>query len=182
MSHKSTQNTIRRDLDTTFGVLDCWFDCPKELLRFVPDEGWSIPEVLEHITLTNRFLLLTLDKKTKTALRRADRGDAIPDEPSNLDVLHTIGIRGSFDWDRPDHMVPTGADSLSEVRERLKQQRTQCHEILDLLDNGVGKLVMVSMSVNDLGKIDLNQWLYFIVCHAKRHLDQLESIRTLAKL
>jgi hypothetical protein len=32
------------------------------------------------------------------------------------------------------------------------------------------------MSVNDLGKIDLYQWLYFLGQHARRHLQQMQEV------
>jgi hypothetical protein len=32
------------------------------------------------------------------------------------------------------------------------------------------------MSVNDLGKIDLYQWLCFLAQHARRHLHQLRAV------
>ena len=77
-------------------------------------------------------------------------------------------------------MEPTGTAPLSEVRSRLNAQKDQCLELLESLDNGIGRLVEVSMSVNQLGKIDLNHWAYFIVKHDNRHLDQLSSIEKAA--
>jgi len=91
-----------------------------------------------------------------------------------------IGIRGSFNWERPEHMEPTGEAPLSEIRQRLCDQKESCLQLLETLDNGVGRLVEVSMSVNQLGKIDLNQWAYFLVQHARRHLDQLATIENWA--
>jgi len=34
----------------------------------------------------------------------------------------------------------------------------------------------VSRSVNDLGKIDLYQWLYFLAQHGRRRLQQMQEI------
>jgi len=44
------------------------------------------------------------------------------------------------------------------------------------MGNGEGSLCKVRMSVNELGKIDLYQWLYFLAQHARRHLDQMEGV------
>ena len=171
---------IRAELDATFSKLDQWFDRPLELLHFQPDKGWTIAQVLEHVHLTNHFLLLTLNKQATRAVERANRGDAIPQESSDLEALNVIGIRGSFSWERPEHMEPTGDVSLSEIRQRLCEQKESCLQLLERLDNGVGRLVEVTMSVNQLGKIDLNQWAYFLVQHARRHLDQLAEIENSA--
>ena len=180
MSHQLVQNLIRADLVATFAELDQWFERPLNLLHFQPSKGWTIAQVLEHIYLTNHFLLLTLDKQAKRAVERANRGDAIPQQCSDLEVLNVIGVRGSFHWDRPEHMEPTGNDSLSETRQHLCEQKETCLTLLETLDNGVGRLVEVTMSVNQLGKIDLNQWAYFLVQHARRHLDQLAAIENSA--
>jgi hypothetical protein len=32
------------------------------------------------------------------------------------------------------------------------------------------------MSVNDLGQIDLYQWLYFLAQHGRRHVQQLHEV------
>ena len=179
-SHQLVQNLIRAELDATFSKLDQWFDRPLELLHFRPDNGWTIAQVLEHVHLTNHFLLLTLNKQATRAVERANRGETIPQEPSDLEALNVIGIRGSFSWERPEHMEPTGDVSLSEIRQRLCEQKESCLQLLERLDNGVGRLVEVTMSVNQLGKIDLNQWAYFLVQHARRHLDQLAEIENSA--
>jgi len=176
MSHQLVQNLIRAELVTTFSALDQWFDRPLELLYFQPKKGWTIAQVLEHIHLTNHFLLLTLNKQATRAVERANRGDTIPPEPSDLEALNVIGVRGSFSWERPEHMEPTGDTSLSEIRRLLYAQKETCLQLLELLNNGVGRLVTLTMSVNQLGKIDLNQWAYFLVQHARRHLDQLTEI------
>jgi hypothetical protein len=154
-----------------------WFERDEALRRFVPSSGgWSIDQVLEHIALTNHFLLLTLRKYVAIAEHRARRGDLLPDGESDLMRLHVIGERGSFGWNRPDHMEPTGEPSSAEVRVRLYQQLGECLILLQRLEGGVGALCRVTMTVNDLGKIDLYQWQYFLAQHARRHLAQLATV------
>src|SRR5204862_387888 len=82
-----------------------------------------------------------------------------PDGESNLIRLDIIGERGSFGWVRPEHMEPTGMPTSGEVRARMRQQVGECLDLLTRMANGEGALCKVSMSVNDLGKIDLYQWL-----------------------
>ena len=48
-------------------------------------------------------------------------------------------------------------------------------EILNRLDGGEGVLHQVRMSVNDSGRLDLYQWLYFLGQHARRHLSQMTA-------
>ena len=56
-------------LETHLKVLN-WFEASNEVKRYKPeDEGWTICEILEHITLTNHFLLSLIDKGMEKALR-----------------------------------------------------------------------------------------------------------------
>jgi hypothetical protein len=72
-------------------------------------------------------------------------------------------------------MEPTGA-SLEDVHTRLQTQYQECLTILAALGNGEGSLSTVRMSVQSLGKMDMYQWLYFLVLHQKRHIAQMEQV------
>ena len=57
----------------------------------------------------------------------------------------------------------------------MREQRRECLEILEQLGGGEGALHRVRMSVNQSGKLDIYQWLYFLAQHARRHLDQMKE-------
>jgi hypothetical protein len=177
MAYEQTIRSVRDALCSIFTQVDPWFDRAEEVRAFKPASGgWSIDQVLEHITLTNHFLMLTLRKWVGIALQRARRGDPVPVGESDLGRLRIIGERGSFGWPRPEHMEPTGRPSSAEVRGTLHRQLGECLILLERIDSGAGALCRVTMRVNDLGKIDLYQWLYFLGQHARRHLQQLAAI------
>ncbi len=177
LSHQKTITQVRELLKTTFNQLEIWFDKPQDLLHFQPAQGnWSIFLILEHITLTNHFLLLTIRKWSKKAMQKAERGQPIPEGESDLDSLEIIGQRGSFSWVRPEHMEPAGQKSLSEIRDLLNQQLQECVSLLDKMPHGEGALSQVRMSVQDLGKLDMYQWLAFLAQHAQRHAQQMDHI------
>lgn len=177
MSHAATIHRVQESLVAVFTELDGWFDRPENLRRWHPTSGrWSVNAVLEHVSLTNHFLLLTLRKWAAIADERVARGDEIPDETSDLDRLLAIGERGSFGWERPEHMEPSGEPTAVEVRAKLREQLAEGLTILDRLADGRGALCRVTMTVNDLGKIDLYQWLFFLAQHARRHRSQLAEI------
>src|SRR4051812_4094650 len=105
MSHEITIRIVRDTLCDIFAQVDAWFDREEALRRFKPNTGkWSVEQVLEHVTLTNHFLMLTLRKWVTIAEQRARRGDPAPEGESDLHRLLVIGERGSFGWDRPEHM------------------------------------------------------------------------------
>lgn len=179
MPYERTIAIVRKALQDAFDDIDRWFDRPEMLRTFRPAAGgWMIGEVLEHVTLTNHFLMLTFRKWVAIALRRARRGVSISEGESDLSRLDVIGQRGSFRWDRPEHMEPTGRVPSEVVRATLRQQAEECLRFLNDMPHGEGSLCRIRMTVNDLGKIDLYQWVYFIAQHARRHGQQMGAIES----
>ncbi|HVW00510.1 MAG TPA: DinB family protein [Planctomycetaceae bacterium] len=173
-----TVRIVRESLCAIFAQVDDWFDRAPEFRGFRPSNGvWTADQVLEHITLTNRFLMLTLEKFVRIAERRAARGVPVSSGESDLARIEVIGERGSFGWIRPEHMEPVGRPP-DEVRALLHEQLGTCLILLERMRHGIGSLCQIRMTVNDLGRIDLYQWLYFLAQHARRHLQQLESIES----
>jgi hypothetical protein len=58
----------------------------------------------------------------------------------------------------------------------MDAQYRECVSILDRLRGGEGALHKVRMSVNESGRLDVYQWLYFLAQHAARHIDQMREI------
>jgi hypothetical protein len=64
---------IKDTLTTVFAEVDTWFDKPSELRVYRPsNKGWSINEILEHISLTSHYLLKLIDKGAIKALKNAN--------------------------------------------------------------------------------------------------------------
>jgi DinB superfamily len=61
------------------------------------------------------------------------------------------------------------------LRENLKNQLAQCSDVLNKIQNGEGVLQKTMMSVNDIGKIDVYSYLYFLAKHAERHISQMQK-------
>ncbi|OQP66913.1 hypothetical protein A3860_00650 [Niastella vici] len=173
-------NTIEMELKQTFDELFKWFNIDNELLNYTPDNrGWSIRKNLEHISLTNHYLLLLISKGAKKALERSKKEDflgSLADYDLDWDRLKIIGQHRSFEWSRPGHMEPRGRMRITEIRYELEQQLKQCHKHLLSLQGGEGVLYKTMMSVNNLGKIDVYHYIYFLVQHAKRHITQMERV------
>ena len=177
MPYSKTIAIVRAGLIEVFTEIDRWFERAADVRGFPPASGgWTIDQVLEHVSLTNHFLMLTLRKAVETALRRAAGGEPIPEGESDLLRLEAIGQRGSFRWVHPEHMEPTGHTTSEEVRTSLRRQVEECVALVERMNHGEGALCRLGMSVNRLGRVDLYQWLYFLAQHARRHLDQMVSI------
>ncbi len=170
---------VREALLNNFKELDQWFEKDAALLHFKPErDQWSVREVLEHITLTNYFLLLIINKSTRRALDRKSAGHNVIVPGDYEDKFRQIDVIGSksFGWSRAEHMEPTGFKEMAEIKALLKQQYAQCMYNLSLLKNGEGRLVFTNMSVNHLGKLDIYQYIYFLTKHIERHIHQMERL------
>ncbi len=182
MSIADTIEHIKEHLTATHAALELWFDRPEALLQYRPrDGGWSVGEVLEHVRLTSHYLLILIDKGVGKALRNVQGRDLAAELASHRfgsTKLDEVGMHRSFPWFRPDHMVPTGEANLADVRSTLEQQCQHCLATLAALREGEGLLYKTTMSVNDLGKIDVYEYIYFLSKHAERHLRQMERIES----
>lgn len=173
--------TIHTTLHQQFAAVDTWFDQPIALRQYQPNQGgWIIDQILEHIGLTNHFLLILIEKGTRKALNLAatqmNWQEALSSYHFPQEKLDQIALPQAFQWIRPVHMEPQGFKSSVEVREQLHGQLQQCLNTLDQLRNGEGILYQTTMTVNELGKIDVYQYLYFLAQHAKRHVAQMENV------
>lgn len=170
---------VKNALITTFSAIDAWFDKDNNLRTYRPlNGGWTIDEILEHIGLTNHYLLILIEKGANKALSnllQADLSTELTNYNFQYEKLAEIGQHKSFAWVRPEHMEPTGNKPLAEVRNQLKEQVHQCLAVLARLRNGEGVLYKTTMSVNSLGKLDVNEYIYFLAQHGRRHIMQMEK-------
>lgn len=170
---------IRKHLKLSFDEVDKWFDKDNKTLNFKPSNGgWTVQQILEHIYLTNFYLLILIEKGSKKAMRNylhLDLNLEIKNYRFNQEKFEKVGEYGAFEWIRPEHMEPKGKLNLTEVRSLITQQYHQCLSYLDLMKNGEGLLCKMIMTVNELGKINGYEYIYFLSLHARRHLTQMKN-------
>jgi len=92
------------------------------------------------------------------------------------DRLEQIGVNNSFEWKCPAHMKPSGMMTAEDAWLELDAQRGTLLDCLADLKNGEGVLRKTGMSVNRLGKLDVYQYICFLLMHCRRHIGQMEEI------
>lgn len=61
---------IKTHLKLSFYEVDKWFHKDNKTLNFQPSNGgWTVQQILEHIYLTNFYLLILIEKGSKKAMR-----------------------------------------------------------------------------------------------------------------
>lgn len=154
-------------------ALEAWFATAEPLWSARPaPEAWSVGEVLEHVTLTQHFLLLLIEKLARRAAARAARGDRPPASPLGHAALEALASRERR-WERPEHMAPTGRVARAELAQRLREQTRRALAVLEALPDGQGALADARMATVD-ARLDVYGFLHLYVLHAERHLAQLE--------
>jgi DinB superfamily len=88
----------------------------------------------------------------------------------------------AFTWHRPEHMDPRIHPPQGDVQAMFLAQMTKLENTLEVLPNGWGHWQKTMMSVNDLGKLDVYQFIVFLCKHALRHCAQMEgNLREMAQ-
>lgn len=173
---------IQIHLIQTHAQIFDWFQEAEAVKNYRPaDNGWTILEILEHIALTSHFLLILIDKGTDKALRNVkgvSQVELLRAFDYKLDKLDAIGMHKSFPWIRPEHMEPKGVKKELEIKAELIDHLSRCLNLLAKLKNGEGLLYNTTMTVNDLGKLNVYEYIYFLSKHAERHVQQMEENRS----
>ena len=175
---------LRAGLTDAFDALRARTECAEDGLRHRSEPGvWTALETLEHVHLTDRYLLVLVEKLARKSRSRAARGQAWPVHGPHFEHLGHIAGR-ELQWRAPEHMVPTGAVSAAAVREALRQDWARALNLLDTTPAGMGTLHRIRMSVvgGDDDRLDLYQYLEVVRLHAVRHIDQIDRALAAAKV
>jgi hypothetical protein len=179
MTTDEITSLLRSLADDAFSSLGRWGLKNAALRAFRPDPGeWNIDEIIEHIMLANRYLLILIKKGAEKAVKKAGQYDiekALRRYVLTNPRLEQIGVNDSFEWKTPAHMLPAGVQSLYEVWEELKAQKEHILHYISMLADGQGVLQKTWMSVNSLGGLDVYQYIYFLLMHMRRHIRQMEQ-------
>ncbi len=144
-------------------------------------ESWNLHQILEHVSLTNHYLLKLILKGSEKAIRKGNQRDLEKEligYDFNTPDLEAIGDPHTFRWQSPVHMLPVGIP-VAEISNRFRIQQQSLMQILEKLKNGEGILQKTTMSVYQLGKLDVYQYIHFLLLHARRHIEQMEKLKNL---
>jgi uncharacterized damage-inducible protein DinB len=150
-------------LEATKGLSDAQW-------KFKPaPDRWSIAEVLEHIVVTENFLL----ENTSTKVMMAGPGKADRDYKS-LDKLVVSAIADrSRPAQAPEPVRPTGRWSAREALDRFVKVRERTVEFLKSTPG-----LRDHVADSPLGQpLDAYQWLLYISAHSERHTKQILEVK-----
>jgi uncharacterized damage-inducible protein DinB len=138
--------------------------------RFKPGpDRWSVAEVLEHIVLTEDFLL----ENTSQKVMQAPAGKPDRDYKSTDKMVSSAIADRTQKAQAPEPVRPTGRWSPQEALDRFLKIRERTVEFLESTP-GLRDHVVDS----PLGQpMDAYQWLLFISAHSERHTKQIQEVK-----
>lgn len=138
-----------------------------EQLNAHPEEGrWSIIQVLDHLYLMERAI-------TKSIADKLHSDERVPaaDKPIELTVNREVKVEA------PSYVVPSESfQTLQEVKDKLAESRAALVQLVDSADE---KDLEEKSFPHPLFKdLSLKQWIPFVGLHEKRHLLQIEELKS----
>jgi len=140
-----------------------------------PDGGWSIAEIVEHVSIVESQLLqliTSLLKKTEEASRTGDMRS--PFEVSLQSIFERVHNEKTRTRDK---FLPTGTITVSNSLQALRDIQSELYTLQPRLQSA--DLSLASFPHWIFGPLTLGQWLAFMGLHEERHLGQIKSIVTL---
>jgi hypothetical protein len=134
--------------------------------------GWTIREIVEHMSLVEERMV----KVTQKLLARAQR-DVVPSNglpPIPAEFFAALETARDRKIQAPELLHPQGGQSLADSLAKLKESRS----ILADLQAEVEKIDASAPTLPHpaFGDLNIYQWIIIIGLHERRHLAQIERI------
>ncbi|MGG4267042.1 DinB family protein [Peribacillus simplex] len=139
-----------------------------EQLNAHPEEGrWSIIQVLDHLYKMERTITRNIEDKLKS-----DESTTPVDKPIELTLLNReVKVQA------PAFVIPSESfQTLSELKDKLSESRKAFIQVVDHAK--LNDLEQKSFPHPLFKELSLKQWITFVGLHEKRHLMQIEELKS----
>jgi hypothetical protein len=153
--------------DNTHALIQLANSYPAGILTIKKDDRWSILEILEHITITDRVVI--------SLLQRPSEEVHIEEEIYGKQKLERILVRlREKKIISPEGLRPKGVlKSVPEFENLFVPNR---NTLKSMLQNGSIVIDNRIYLHPFLGNMTVSDWLYFVIHHTERHTKQIEDI------
>jgi hypothetical protein len=144
-----------------------------EQLTFRPSpERWTVAELVEHLSITERRLARMLGMLVGQLETEAAREEGSPFAP--VTVAEYVERAGREKYAAPEEIRPKGAP-LADSLASLGNSRAAVHALRPRVERLDGTRAHFPHPA--WGPLDLYQWLAFLGLHEQRHLSQIEALK-----
>lgn len=159
--------------DTRARLVGAVEELTDEQLAFRPSpEKWSVAELVEHLSITERRVARMLGALLSKLGPEAERAEGSTFEP--VTVAEFVERASREKYTAPEEIRPTGAP-LTDSLARLRDSRAAILDMRPRVERVDG--TRARFPHPSWGPLDLYQWLAFIGHHEQRHLAQIEALK-----
>ena len=159
--------------DTRARLVGAVEELTDEQLAFRPSpEKWTVAELVEHLSITERRLARMLGMLVGQLEAEAAREDGSPFAP--VTVAEYVERASKEKYTAPEEIRPKGAP-LPDSLARLRDSRAAIQDLRPRVERVDGTRAHFPHPA--WGPLDLYQWLAFVGLHEQRHLSQIEALK-----
>lgn len=161
------QNYLQ-DLDqNTAAIWTAVNECNDTTLRAKEEGKWSIIEILEHIYLTDKLVRHIVTRPSELV---HETENVVGKEK----IRHLLVEGSNRKVAAPNILHPKGdIQDLASMKEMMLTERNL------LKENILNQQIVIDNRMHQhplMGNMTISDWLYFIIHHSQRHLDQIKAI------
>ena len=134
-------------------------------------EVWSVAEVLEHITVSEKGVMEMMNGILQTPLTAEQKAEV----PAKTEMIVPLMRDRSQKFQAPEVVQPT--KQLGEGSEVGKAFSSTRGSMLEFVKSSGADFHGNGMEHPAFGALDGYQWLLFIAAHAERHLMQIQEVK-----
>lgn len=145
---------------------------PEKQDRRENGEGWSIKEIVEHISLVEAGSLRIAQKLLSKAMENPLQSNALPE--ISMEFFGKLESLRERKLQAPERVHPQGKQSLADSLAKLKEDQTILEDLREKLEKIDASAPTFPHPA--LGDLNVYQWIIMIGLHERRHLMQIERI------
>lgn len=135
------------------------FNAPK-------DTGWNAAQIVEHILLSDIAVLRILQGELSFVGRKND--EKVP-------LIKNALSNRSSKLEAPSASIPS--DSIKDpfsLQQKIMRERNSIIQFLATIQEDS---LCISKPHRFLGELTITEWLWFLICHTERHIQQIGEIQ-----
>ncbi len=171
MTQAERERAIAYLEQTKTAILDSTAPLNEAQWRFKPSpEAWSAAECVEHVAITETFLLRTIQESVKAP---AAPEEILAQTSGKEDVIVKLVAARKGKASAPEGAHPTNRfPNSTELRAHFTEVRDRTILYLRTTEDPLRRHTFDHFV---LGPLDCYQWLVFMAAHSERHLKQLQE-------
>ena len=141
-------------------------------LNFMPEGGWTIANIVEHLSMVENGMSRICAKLLTEA--QTQGGKANGEAKISREFLQQLSGGGNAKMEAPERVRPTGALTLAESFAKMEENRQKLEELRPLFESV--ECSNFKFPHPYFGGMTAHEWLALLGGHEAKHIAQIEGI------